>query len=415
MSTAEFDTIRYSLKYDAVKKLMKILKLSIVKNNMSNIKTLTNYLVKRNFKGKINKADILKWYYERMINKNLSEEQRGNLTSWSDSSIDMMTETLVMDEYEGKIDYKSLMDYFKVEVPVEPFYEERAHQEIDDYDKEIVKLRNEIEERTVELKKIEQMKEEHKRFVREAIKEIPTVYIEQRPRRIMVKPPVAKEIKLPWIPKKDISLKDVELKPVVKEDVNKFYHKVEEDKAKFLGELVNVKSKLKPVVNKELYDYLRGERRTYEKLGWEDVLNEEALMIKIPEDVEKYKECLDYVRGKGWKSSVVIEGKVKDKDGEPYKQYFFNRVKNLEDIIEGLGNVYDQEVKPFKIQVSYGYIVEETISTGDNNTFEYTFTEPNTNMMKRSIPVVIKNDSDLTNYDEYIEKDIVERVETTLG
>jgi hypothetical protein len=104
------------------------------------------------------------------------------------------------------------------------------------------------------------------------------------------------------------------------------------------------------------------------------------------------------------KTDTNIE-KVVDR-GE-YKEYFINRLTQIEKVYEQLDRIYDANNNAFKILVDFGFIVMRNVE----DKVKFSVSPPDSESANLSIPHTITNKSDLDSYKHYIASNISEKME----
>ena len=155
--------------------------------------------------------------------------------------------------------------------------------------------------------------------------------------------------------------------------------------------------------NEELYDYLD---KHYTKFSNK---HRDFLIINEPHDLDRAVEQL--VAYDKYKETDIKERKD---NGKPIITYYFNSISSLDDIYEALQEVYNKEVKPFKIHFQLSGVFET--QEFDYETYEEKYTYEAREIIwknyKSSIPIIVKNKQNLEECKLYIET-VLSSYETT--
>ena len=240
----------------------------------------------------------------------------------------------------------------------EDFYEERNRWDDDDeYEnemKELMKQREEIDKRINELKEVEKIRMQNELFINDLMN-IETPEIEMQRSH--------KERYKEYIKEATNFILDGEIDESLNEELTKF-------------------------IKRHPFKHLRGGEDTG------------AIILFAPIDKEKFRAALR--RNKYATNSIHKEENKVDIN------YYLNRCTELGFIFNSLDRIYDENKQaPFKITFDCGFIVEDT------KTVSYERTAPTEEGTNRSIPVVIKNKSDLNTYKHYVLSAICEKSELT--
>ena len=240
----------------------------------------------------------------------------------------------------------------------EDFYEERNRwDDGDEYEnemKELMKQREEIDKRINELKEVEKIRMQNELFINDLM---------------------------------NIETPEIEMQRSHKERYKEYI----KEATNFI-----LDGEIDESLNEELTKFIK--RHPFKRLqGGEDT---GAIILFAPIDKEKFRAALR--RNKYAANSIHKEENKVDIN------YYINRCTELGFIFNSLDKIYDENKQaPFKITFDCGFIVEDT------KTVSYERTSPTEEGTNRSIPVVIKNKSDLNTYKHYVLSAICEKSELT--
>lgn len=147
-------------------------------------------------------------------------------------------------------------------------------------------------------------------------------------------------------------------------------------------------SKLKKVKeidsdNDEVYDYIKKYHLFHSK-------SKTMILLKEPENREAFDICYNANESdRKYKSEEIVKNK-------PAVLYYKNHdISNIDDIIDYLKHIFENEVKPFKLQFNVGGIYESIDSSNDEPVYKYEYSHPNYNLANRSIPVIMRTKADI--------------------
>lgn len=127
---------------------------------------------------------------------------------------------------------------------------------------------------------------------------------------------------------------------------------------------------------------------------------DDAILLFEPRDMEKFKQALRRIS--------YAQNSMKKEDHDIYINYYLNRCTELGFIFDSLDKIYEENKnEAFKIGFDCGFIVEDTKDV------TYSRTAPTDEETGRSIPVIIKNKSDMETYKHYVYSAISEKTELT--
>ena len=250
----------------------------------------------------------------------------------------------------------------------EDFYEERnGWDDGDEYEnemKELMKQREEIDKRINELKEVEKIRMQ--RAYSPGIKDPNELFIND--------------------------LMNIETPEIEMQRSHKERYK------EYIKEATNfiLDGEIDESLNEELTKFIKRHPFKHLHEGEDDG----AIILFAPIDKEKFRAALR--RNKYAANSIHKEENKVDIN------YYINRCTELGFIFNSLDKIYDENKQaPFKITFDCGFIVEDT------KTVSYERTSPTEEGTNRSIPVVIKNKSDLNTYKHYVLSAICEKSELT--
>lgn len=146
-------------------------------------------------------------------------------------------------------------------------------------------------------------------------------------------------------------------------------------------------------LNKELTKFI-------DKHPFSHIECDEALILFPPIDINKFQASLRRIG--------YTKNSIKKENHNVYIDYYLNKITELNFIFSSLDTIYEEnKAHPFKIGFDCGFVVEDTKDV------KYTRTAPNEDEIGRSIPVVIKNQSDMNTYKHYVFSAISEKTERT--
>ena len=150
--------------------------------------------------------------------------------------------------------------------------------------------------------------------------------------------------------------------------------------------------------NEELYEYLDKFNNKFKSK------HNDYLMINEPHDFDKAVEVWDYYT-KYDKDYVDKE----EYNGSPIVIYYFNQISSLNQIFESLQQVFDRELKPFKIHFQLSGVFETPVHDLENEEkdhFEYEARNINWKNYQSTIPIIISSLQDLDYVKMYIESNL---------
>ena len=114
-----------------------------------------------------------------------------------------------------------------------------------------------------------------------------------------------------------------------------------------------------------------------------------AMMVNEPNDSDKFTTVLRETHDRYSTTEEVR------RDDEPVVNYYLNSLKSHSDIETYIRHIYDVEIKPFKIRMSFGNIVEDAHIDEHGEEYAYEVHQPHDTDAERKIPIVVKDNDHL--------------------
>lgn len=131
-----------------------------------------------------------------------------------------------------------------------------------------------------------------------------------------------------------------------------------------------------------------------------------VIMVQEPEDANKFETLLGRIKGRYDETEVVQDEK------DPVTSYFLNRIKGINDVLSYVEQIYEKELKPFKICISFGAVVEnQIVENGDIVSFEYIDQRARDLDVRRHAPTVVRDQSTKELFKAYLQSVITNTIQ----
>lgn len=131
-----------------------------------------------------------------------------------------------------------------------------------------------------------------------------------------------------------------------------------------------------------------------------DSLSDDCIMFFEPKDGTKFNRTLHRAR-QSFEQTLTRE-ETEARSGKIYQTYYNNVIKSVQDIYDFIDSI--KEPRPFKISIDYGSIYEEI----EEDVPKYHPAFPALDDTMRHIPMVIRDDEDLSKFKEYANSLLIE-------
>lgn len=287
-----------------------------------------------------------------LLEMNLIQTKSMGRGQWR-TNINVLKDYLNRNNYNDELTKDKILEFYN------PYYDEKNHYEEEDNNEEIEKLRQEIVKANEENAKHYAQIQKYKNIISSK-----NAYINELEQKI-----------------KDKKIDEFEKTQNTKKNMLELIPKFQKSNLK---KVITIESE-----NEELYDYIKESSHKFQSKS------RTMILIKVPENQEMFDICYnenEYDNSK-YKSEEIDESKQNSK--KPCVLYYKNHeISSVDDIVNYLETIFKNEVKPFKLQFNIGGIYEKLLDS-EKGTYEYSYTHPNYNLVKRSIPTIMRTKSDI--------------------
>ena len=131
----------------------------------------------------------------------------------------------------------------------------------------------------------------------------------------------------------------------------------------------------------------------------------DAMIVNEPNNTEKFMTVLEELHDRYETTDEV------HREDEPVVNYYLNKLASHNDIEDYIRHIYDVEMKPFKIRMSFGNIVEDAHIDENGEEYSYEIHQPHDTDAEHKVPVIVKDNETLQLFIDYMKQFLINDIQ----